>query len=55
MRKRELTGDYPKEAVDFEVGRIASDNLTISDGTDAPEPVPGESIDGIDQAEEAEV
>jgi hypothetical protein len=43
--------DHHEVAIDFEVGRIASENLTISDGTDAPEPVPMESIDGTNQAD----
>jgi hypothetical protein len=64
MKERELTKDAPAEttprdhpygAVDFELGRITSENLKTSDGMDAPEPVPRESIDGADQVEEMEV
>jgi hypothetical protein len=60
MKERESTEDAPSEAasrdhhevaIDFEVGRIASENLAISDGADAPEPVPMESIDGTNQAD----
>jgi hypothetical protein len=60
MKERELTEDAPTEtapedhpegAIDFEVGRIASENLRTSDGVDVPEPVPRESIDVADQAE----
>jgi hypothetical protein len=60
MKERELTenapseaapGDHPKGAVDIEVVRITSENLTISDGVDVPEPVPRESTDGTDQME----
>jgi hypothetical protein len=64
MKERELTKNVPSDAapedhhegaIDFEVRRITSENQTISDGVDVPEPVPRESIDGTDQAEEAEV
>jgi hypothetical protein len=48
-------GDHPEVAIDFEVGRIASENLVIFDGADALEPLPRDSIDGTDQVVEAEV
>jgi hypothetical protein len=41
--------------VDSKVRRIASENPTISDGADAPKPIPRESIDVTDQAKEIEV
>jgi hypothetical protein len=64
MKERELTGDVPSEAspgdhlgeaIDFEVGRITSENLMIFDGADALEPILRESIDGTDQTKETEV
>jgi hypothetical protein len=48
-------GDHPEGAVNLEVGRITSENLTTSVGLDVLEPVPRESTDDSDRAGETEV
>jgi hypothetical protein len=47
--------NHPEGAIDDEVVRITSENLTTSDGQDVADAVPGASTDGTDQAGESEV
>jgi hypothetical protein len=64
MKEKEVTKDiptkatpidHPEGAVDLEVARIASENLTTFDGLDVSESIPRESTDGADQVRETEV
>jgi hypothetical protein len=49
------TGGHPEGAIDLEVTKIASENLTTSGGSDAAKTFLRESTDGVDQAGETEV
>jgi hypothetical protein len=48
-------GGHPEGVVDFEVMKIASENLTTSSGLEGAETISRETPDGADQAEEMEV
>jgi hypothetical protein len=47
--------NLPEGAIDFEVAKIASENLTTSNGLDVAEAIPREPTDDTDQAGETEV